>query len=226
MAHDDIDPVDTQSRRTRARQRLRSNLAAALLLDWLLTDIETQDPEYFSNLESRFQTAFDWAAMWRNDPKFDGFVPLHGRHGSSIDFWIHQEDLGELLSRLFPDDLNDATSFSQGRALVVVMLHSALETLFQDLDLKKLNVEESVVSALVRILDIGGREPALADILVDLRESRNLVAHHGGRVTKGYRRKVPGTTFAIGETRLVTGKDIRLFSDAVHRVAEQALRLK
>ena len=105
------------------------------------------------------------------------------------------------------------------------MLHGAIETLFQDLLLKR-NENESIVSALVRVLGIAEREPALADILVDLRETRNLVAHHGGRVTERYRGHVPMTTFAIGETRLVTGKDIRLFSDAVHRVAEHALSLK
>lgn len=225
MTHDDMDQLDAQDPRKRARQRLRSNLAAALLLDWLLTDVETQDPEYFFELESRFQTGFDYATMWRDDPKFDGFVPVHGRDGSAIDFWIHQEDLGELLSRLFSHGPNDAASFCHGRALVVVMLHSALETLFQDLHLKR-NDKESIVSALVRILGIAEREPALADILVDLRETRNLIAHHGGRVTKQYRRHVPMTTFAIGETRLVTGKDIRLFSDAGHRVAEHALSLK
>lgn len=224
MAHDDIDPLDIQGRRNRARQRLRSSLAAALLLDWLLTDIETQDPEYFSDLESRFQTAFDYAAMWRDDPKFDGFVPVHGRDGSTLDFWIHQDDLGDLLSRLFPQGPSDAPSFFQGRALVVVMLHSTLETLFRDLGLK-LNKKESVVSALVRILRIRERDPAFADTLVDLGETRNLVAHHGGRVTAKYRQRVPMTTLAIDETRLVTGKDIRLFSDAVHRVAEHALSL-
>ena len=41
MARDDIDPLDTQDRRNRARQRLRANLAAVLRLDWLLADIET-----------------------------------------------------------------------------------------------------------------------------------------------------------------------------------------
>lgn len=225
MAHDDCDPLDTQDRRNRIRERLRANLAAALLLDWLLTDIETQDPEYFSNLESRFQSAFDWAAMWRNDPKFDGFVPLHSRDGSTIDFWIHEEDLDGLLSRLFPHGPSDVTSFSQGRALVVVMLHSALETLFRDLGLKR-NRKESIVSAFVRILEIRERDPALADTLVDFSETRNLVAHHGGRVAAKYRQRVPMTTFAIGETRLVTGKDVRLFSNAVHRVAEQALSLR
>ena len=225
MARDDIDLLDTQDRRKRARQRLRANLAAALLLDWLLADIETKDPEYFSDLESRFQAGFEYAAMRRDNPNFDGFVPLHGRHGSAIDFWIHEEDLGELWARLFPNGPNDATSFSQGRALVIVMLHSALEMLFQDLGLKQ-KKGESVVLALVRILGIAKRDSALADVLVDLGETRNLVAHHGGRVTAKYRQRVPTTTFAIGETRLVTGKDIRLFSDAVHCVAEQALRLK
>lgn len=225
MAQDDIDPLDTQDRRNRARERLRANLAAASLLDWLLTELETQVPQYFSDLESRFQTAFDWGAMWRDDPKFDGFVPLHGRHGSAIDFWIHEEDLGALLALLFPHGPKDVLSFSQGRALVVVMLHSALEMLFQDLGLKRKD-NESVVSALVRILRIRERDSALADTLVDLRETRNLVAHHGGRVTKRYRRQVPRHTFAIGETRLVTGRDIRLFNDAVHRVAEHALSLQ
>jgi hypothetical protein len=225
MAHDDIDPLDAQDARNLARQRLRSNLAAALLLDWLLTDVEIEAPEYFSDLESRFQTGFDYAALWRDDPKFDGFVPLHGRDRSTIDFWIHQEDLGELLSRLFPHGPNDAPSISQGRALVVVMLHSALETLFHDLDLKR-HSKESIVAALVSILGIAEREPTLRDTLVDLRETRVLIAHCRGRVTDRYRRQVPMTTFAPDEVRLVTGNDIRLFSDAVHRVAEQALSPK
>ena len=225
MARDDIDPLDTQDRRNRARQRLRANLAAVLLLDWLLADIETQDPEYFSDLESRFQAGFEYAAMRRDNPNFDGFVPLHGRHGSAIDFWIHEEDLGELWARLFPHGPKDALSFSQGRALVVVMLHSAVEMLFRDLGLKQ-RKRESVVSALVRIHGIAEQDPGLAAVLVDMGETRNLVAHHGGRVTAKYRQRVPMTTFAIGETRLVTGNDIRLFSDAVHRVAEHALSLQ
>ncbi|MGH7773747.1 MAG: hypothetical protein ACREQA_16095, partial [Candidatus Binatia bacterium] len=158
-------------------------------------------------------------------PKFDGFVPLHGRDGSTIDFWIHQDDLGDLLSRLFPHGPNDAPAFNQGRGFVAVKLHSALEALFHDLLLER-NDNESVVSALVRILGITETEPELAQILVDLRETRNLVAHHGGRVTEKYRSQVPMTTFAIGETRLVTGNDIRLFSDAIRRVADQALSLE
>ncbi len=225
MTQNKVERLVPQDPHRLARQRLRSNLAAALLLDWLLTDIETQDPEYFSDLESRFHAGFEYAAMRRDNPKFDGFVPLHGRHGSAIDFWIHEEDLGELWARLFPDGPNDATSFSQGRTLVVVMLHSALEMLFQDLGLKK-KQRESVVSALVRILGIAERDPGLAAVLVDMGETRNLVAHHGGRVTAKYRQRVPVTTFAIGETRLVTGRDIRLFSDAAHRVAEHALSLQ
>lgn len=225
MAHDDIDPLDAQDPRNHARQRLRSNLAAALLLDWLLTDVETQNPDYFSDLQSKFQTGFDYAAMWCDDPKFDGFVPVHGRRGSAIDFWIHQDDLGDLLSRLFPHGPNDSSSLSNGRALVAVMLHSAIETLFQDLDLKKQNPNEPIVLALARIFGIAEREPGLKDTLVDLHETRNLVAHTG-RVTEKYRQRVPMTTFATGKTRVVTAKDIQSFSDAVHRIAEYALSLK
>ena len=225
MAHNELDPLDTQDPHTRARQRLRINLATTLLLDWLVSDVESREPDYFSDLESRFQTGFDYAAKWRDDPKFDGFVPLHGRDGSTIDFWLHRDDLDELLSRLFPHGPNDAPAFTQGRGFVVVMLHSALEALFYDLGLKT-KKRESIVSAWVRILDIAEREPALASVLVDLGESRNLLAHNGGRVTERYRRHVPLTTFAIGQTRLVTGKDIRIFSDAIHRVADQALSME
>jgi len=225
MARDDKDPFELQERHGRARARLRANIAAALLLDWLIIDVETLYPDYLSDLESRFQTGFDYAEMWRDDPKFDGFVPLHGRDGSTIDFWLHRDDLDELLSRLFPHGPNDAPAFNQGRGFVVVMLHSALEALFYDLGLKT-KKRESIVSAWVRILDIAEREPALASVLVDLGESRNLLAHNGGRVTERYRRHVPLTTFAIGQTRLVTGKDIRIFSDAIHRVADQALSLE
>ena len=225
MAHNELDPLETQDPHTRARQRLRINLATTLLLDWLVSDVESREPDYFSDLESRFQTGFDYAAKWRDDPKFDGFVPLHGRDGSTIDFWLHRDDLDELLSRLFPHGPNDAPAFNQGRGFVVVMLHSALEALFYDLGLKT-KKRESIVSAWVRILDIAEREPALASVLVDLGESRNLLAHNGGRGTERYRRHVPLTTFAIGQTRLVTGKDIRIFSDAIHRVADQALSME
>src|SRR3989304_7054746 len=108
MARDDKDPFELQERHGRARARLRANIAAALLLDWLIIDVETLYPDYLSDLESRFQTGFDYAEMWRDDPKFDGFVPLHGRDGSTLRFLLHSDDFAAFIAPPFPPPPNTA----------------------------------------------------------------------------------------------------------------------
>ncbi|HEX9565230.1 MAG TPA: hypothetical protein VF981_14705 [Gemmatimonadaceae bacterium] len=221
--HDRIDALDAQDARLRATQRFRSNLAAGLLLDWLLTDVEATKPAYFSELESRFETGYDYAKMWREDGTFNGEVPIHTADGDDVEFWIELEELDLLHDQLFPYGSHDAPAFADGRALVVVILHTALETVFQDLKLHR-DGYESVVAAVVRYLRLATSEPLYAD-LVELREARNVIAHSGGTVDKRYLERVRGTSKEFGEKLVVTIKDLSRFAAAARRAGDSLLAL-
>jgi hypothetical protein len=128
---DGIDDLDAGDRRESAWQAFRSQVASALLLNWLLGDMERRNPEYFSELEARFQSGFDYEELFRREGTFDGWVPVHTSDGG-VDFWISTDGLADLQSRLFPHEAKDGPTFGSGRQLVVVMLHSALEHLARD----------------------------------------------------------------------------------------------
>jgi hypothetical protein len=216
--HDRIDALDAQDARVRAKQRFRSNLAAGLLLDWLLADVEAKNPEYFGQLESRFESGYDYATMWKEDGSFHGEVPIHAADGDDIEFWIELEELALLHEELFPHSSSDAPTFAEGRALVVIIFHSALETLFQDLRLSR-EKKESYVAAVLRLLQIAESEPLYND-LIELKAARNVIAHSAGAVDSRYLRDVPGSPKVLGEKLLITAKDISRFASAVRRASD------
>jgi hypothetical protein len=216
--HDNIDPLDVQNPVKRATQRFRTNLAAGLLLDWLLSDIETKQPDYFTDLEIRLETGFDYARAWREEGTFDGEVPIHTADFNDVDFWIELEDLGILHGQLFPHGSHNAPAFADGRALVVLILHSALETLFGDLNLRRAK-RESIVDAVARYIGAPVSDPLYND-LVELRETRNVVAHNGGAVDHRYLRQIPHSPLNLGEKRVVTAKDLGRFASAVRRAGD------
>jgi len=219
--HDRIDALDAQDARVRARHRFRSNLAAGLLLDWLLTDVEARNPEYFGQLESRFESGYDYARMWKEEGTFHGEVPIHTADGNDVEFWIELEELALLHEELFPHSSHDAPTFAEGRALVVVIIHSALETLFQDLRLSRAK-KEGYVAAVLRLLQIAETEPLHND-LVELKAARNVIAHSAGAVDDRYLRDVPASPKVRDEKLLITAKDISRFASAVRRAGDALL---
>ncbi len=221
--HDDIDPLDVQDSRLRAAQRFWSNLAAALLLEWLLTDVEKKQPSYFSDLESRFESGYEYARMWKEDGTFDGNVPIHTADETDVEFWIGLDELDLLHQQLFPHGSHDAPTFADGRALVVLVLQSALETLFQDLKLQK-GGDESTIAAVLRLLGLGATDPTYA-ALIELRETRNLYAHHGGAVTERYVRIVKDSSFVVGEKRIVALEDLSRFAASVRQAGQRLIAL-
>lgn len=193
-----------------------------LLLSWLLGDMERRNPEYFSELESRFQSGFDYEEIFRREGTFDGWVPVHSPDGG-VDFWISTDGLADLQARLFPHEAEDGPTFGSGRQLVVVMLHSALEHLARDYGLWDQRSGKSVVTVLGQHFKWHERDRELQADLIDLRETRNLIAHHSAVVNVGYVKMVQRTHFQIGETRTVGLADVARFSRAVERVG-QAVR--
>lgn len=216
------DPLDSGDAIVRAGVRFSQNLAAGLLLEWLLTDIELIRPDYFANLESRFQSAFDYIPLFEAEGVFDGWVPVHTDDYKDVDFWIEADNLRLLLGSLFPYGKEDAPALSEARALVVVMLHSALESLLRDLDIRQ-ESGESAVGAIGRLLALESNDPDLWADLVDLRETRNLIAHNSGVVNQRYRRHVT-TALEEGEKRKLSSADISRFSKSIRVTADRLMR--
>lgn len=219
---DGIDELDAGDRREAAWQAFRSQVASALLLDWLLNDMESRNPEYFSELEGRFQSGFDYVEIFQREGTFDGWVPVHAAD-DDVDFWISADGLADLQARLFPHEAKDGPTFGSGRQLVVVMLHSAIEHLAGGYALWDQRSGKSVVTILGQHFKWHEKERALQADLIDLRETRNLIAHHSAVVNVGYVKMVQGTKFQVGETRTVGAADVARFSRAVERVG-QAVR--
>lgn len=216
---DSIDELDAGNPREAAWQAFRSQVASALLLDWLLSDMERRHPEYFSELENRLQSGFDYEDIFRREGTFDGWVPIHASD-SDVDFWISIDNLKDLLARLFPHEVKDAPPFGSGRQLVVVMFHSALENLARGYGLWDHGSGKSVVSVLGQRLQLLIKNRDLQSVLIDLRETRNVIAHSSGSVTEQYVKLVRHTQFQMGEKRLVSSADIARFSNAVEEVGE------
>lgn len=193
MGYDDINPLDAQDPTRRAMQRFRSNVASALLLDRLLAVIAAREPDYFADLEGRCQTGLDYVELLAGDGDFDGHVPVPTRDGADVDFWIAAEDLRLLIGKLFPHGASEVPTFDDGRALVAVILHSALESIVLDLGIPKAR-DESIVAVVTTRVGLTSRDSTYID-LVDLRETRNVIAHHAGVVTERYQRFVPKTHF-------------------------------
>lgn len=216
---DSIDDLDAGDPREAAWQAFRSQVASALLLDWLLSDMEHRYPEYFSELEGRFQTGFDYEDIFRREGRFDGWVPIHASD-DDIDFWISIDNLRDLLARLFPHEAKDVPSFGAGRQLVVVMLYSAIENLARAYGFWNQGSTKSVVTVLDQRFQLGRKDHDLRSVLTDLRETRNLIAHNSAVVTDRYVSFVQRTQFQIGERRIVSSADIARFSRAIETVAE------
>ncbi len=215
---DSIDELFAENPLDAAWQAFRSQMASALLLDWLLSDMESRNPDYFSDLESRFQTGLYYEEIMRREGDFDGWVPVHAPD-DDIDFWIRVEDLRAMLARLFPREAKDVPSFGAGRQLVVVMFYSALENLARAHGLWGEASRTSVGAALAERYRWARKNEELLAALVDLRETRNLIAHNAAAVTERYVRLVSRADVEIGDIRVVSSADIARFSRAVDTAA-------
>jgi hypothetical protein len=211
---DSIDPVE------QSWQRFRTRLAAALLLDWLLRDVDASIPDYFADLWNRLQSGFDYEEIFKREGQPSDEVPVH-----SIDdrqtTWLGVDDLRDLFEVLFPHGREEAPSLDSGRQLVVVMLYSAVEALVDDLGLRRRGM--SALSCLEERLNLPAADEGLHRLLLDLKETRNLIAHNGGAVDRRYAQRFPDHPWAEGETRMITAQDIQRFSAATRSAGKQLI---
>lgn len=222
MKRSEIDPLDTQDSTEAARERFRASLGAAALLGLVLEEHRRENPNYFDDLYGRLQSGFDYIELLKDEEFYDGNVPLHAASGA-IDYWIGVDDLADLLDLYFPHGPHDAPSLADGRYLVVLMLHSALECLVNDLGLQRKERESIVATVLRHNKKLQSKHSTLAASLIDLRETRNVIAHSGGIVTDRYLATVRRTKFRRGERRLLAEDDIRDFTAAVRNAGHDLL---
>jgi hypothetical protein len=160
--------------------------------------------------------------MWEREGVLDGDIPVHTHDYRDVDFWIDPSDLADLISVLFPHGIGDTPTINEGRALVVLMIYSALETVARDVGLQQRG-NESVIRSFDGSLEIEKHQPKLWSSLVELRETRNLIAHSGGVVTQRYKRVVPASNYEVGERCQVTDADIQRFSNASRQLVRLLL---
>lgn len=215
-----LDPLDSIDRVEQAWQRFRTRLAAALLLNWLLSDVDASIPDYFMDLWNRLQSGFDYEEIFKREDQPSDEVPVHGIDDRQTT-WLGVDDLHDLLEVLFPHGPKEAPSLGSGRQLVVVVLYSAVEALLDDLDLRKPGM--SALSCLEERLDLLAADESLYRLLLDLKETRNLIAHNGGAVNKRYTQRFPAHPWTEGETRIVSAVDIKRFSAAARSAAARLI---
>lgn len=92
----------------------------------------------------------DYVELLKADGLYDGHVPVHDEN-DGVDYWIAENHLRSMLKLYFPHGPDDAPRLTDGRYLVVLLLHSALETLAQDMQVPR-RAGESVVAAISRHL--------------------------------------------------------------------------
>jgi hypothetical protein len=223
---DDIDPLDSADPVRAGWQRFRTRYATARLLDWLFSEVEDAHPDYFRDLYYRFQSSFDHGETLKRDGSYDGWVPLVALDGTPGNMWIAEDELSSLSGEFFPHGPKDTPRMGDGAQLVALLLYSALESLAADLGIfRPGDGGSSVVRALDKELDLSDLDPERYANLVDLRETRNLIAHSGGRVNERYCKFVGGTALQVGENRVISREELMRFAQAVHWAAGLTLRL-
>lgn len=84
--------------------------------------------------------------------------------------------------------------------------------------------EYSVIRVLDVALDLDDLDPEAFADLVNLRETRNLIAHNGGKVNQRFLHLVKKTVFEDREDRVIPPQEIGRFSSAVFWAAELTYR--
>ena len=220
----EADPLDEGEPKAKAWEEFRASYSTALILHWLFGDLDEIYPDYALHLWNRFQTAFDYRELFEKDGEFHGYVPLPASDdldNEEYNVWYDYDDLVQWYDYLFPHRGTKVDTANLGQGLVVVALHSALESYARALDI----VTGPPLPAAIRGFLEKQAQPSMLDAdtfltLVDCDATRHIIVHNRGVVDEKYLRAVHDSHFESGERRLLTVRDVNRFASAVRRTAE------
>src|SRR5260370_21956512 len=119
------DPRDSITPGDKEWEEFRASLAAAMLLAWFLSDLDLVTPDYFTDLDRRFQDGFASAdALPADDPAHE-VVSIQGPNTGG-EFFDH-DFADELSDLLFPHREAEGGVLFIPWCLTVVAIQSALE---------------------------------------------------------------------------------------------------
>lgn len=210
-------------------QEFRAHFAAALLLKWLVADLDVLRPNYADELWKRLQSAgedFDKALdLERHD---DDVLPVTGPdwpEDMNVSLWITRRELEELITTLFPHGRKETNLADAARGAVLVGLHSALELYARACGAHRNGQLPENIQTFLRT---HGRA---ADLDSDTYEAlkladatRHLVVHQGGIVDEKYRIHTRNERLLPGERRRVREEELDRWSAALLRVADMLRR--
>jgi hypothetical protein len=173
-------------------QEFRAGFAAALLHMWILRDLDCIAPNYVRDLGNRFNQARDSAEFFRKG--IDGsedlvWVPAASPERMDLsNYEIYSERELELLEdQLFPHghDERDFQNFARG--LLIIALHSALESFCVGLGIQMKRT--TLPKAINSYLRTSGSSELGADLfkqLIEFDETRHIFVHHRGVISERY----------------------------------------
>ena len=216
-----IDPLDSMDPRRGAWEEFRADYAAALLLNWLLRDLEYLNPEFVWDLWNRFEGGLAYRASFEAEGSYDGAVPVH-RPDGEVDFWIDYAELKSLYEWTYPHGTG-GPSIDAWRSLVVVALHSGLERYARALGIGGRGRFPDRIREFLGTRDAQALDADTWDTLNDLDATRHVVVHNRGIVDEPFVRAVRNTPFQTGERRAMNEQHVNTFAACVRRTA-QALK--
>jgi hypothetical protein len=214
------DPLDSLDPAKAAWEEFRADFANALLIHWLIRDIEYLKPEFADDLWNRFETGFAYREALQEEDLYYGEVPVHTPDGTDVDFWIKYEELISLYDWLYPHHgRTQGPPTDAWRPLILVALHSALERYAKS---RHITTTGFFPGHVKQFLEQRGTplDANTWDVLCDLDASRCVVVHNRGIVDNGYIRKVRNSVFAENERRTVKGEQVTSFAECVRQIAE------
>jgi len=217
--------LDRGERGEKAWEEFRTDYAAALLLALLLDDLEEIAPDYASTLRSRLNEGISAGeGHLEEDPSSDGPAEIRGPLGGKP-IMMDLSSARLLEDQLFPDrERHDPGAFQQAtRGMVVVALHSVLESFASALSAAKLH--GPLPNAIAKFLSAKGAEhqlsSPLADGLTEFHETRRLIVHNRGVVDDTYMENVKHNKMREGERRPLTASAVQRYAKITWEVARK-----
>lgn len=213
------DPLDQGSESQKGWEEFRVVFSAAFQHLWLLDELKYIAPEYSKTLESRFQTAFYTADLLAEDDlSHDGSVPISDPNEQGMD-WYDGDMATLVYDQLFPHGPKEADRITRAYSMVLVGLHSALESYAGALGVQTRgpmpkNIRKFLQSRTGEDLDAG-----TADLIADCDATRHIIVHNRGIVDETFVYKVKDNTLREGEYRPLKSSNLHAFAQAIWRTA-------
>ena len=212
------DPRDSIRLDVKDWEEFRASLAAAMLHAWFLSELDQTAPDYFPDLEARFQDGFGNAdALARDDPDYDGAVPIQWRDGG-VTFY-DRDFAAELAELLFPHGESEGDFRFMAWGLTVVSIQGALEAYAEARDLDLTGGATKAIREHLRKVGGADLDAHTADLLAECEQTRHIFAHNRGVVDARYIRQVPNCHRLEGDRREVDIQTVIDFARAARRAA-------